>query len=382
VLCRAHTDLRIRQSPGTQGVAELIEEAGHPRLGRVRCRLRNGSKLQLHAAAADDFLPMLRDECMKHGADACQPFTKYHAHETALQPVFVTAPWFATAWDSWSSDVPRRTALVVHRPARERGFVHTRQSSTGSAASVHIRTDVGDRVCTTDLPQERKTCQLAIATVTVLMYTDSVSGRHYAAGWTRRRAGVRLADSGARITRKPKAAAASPSAAPEVPAMFGLQRYLFGAAAVIAIASTTALSATQSPPSRASDNDVKQVIAQLEKHAQLFQFSLTSAPDVEWLAGERGTGDIDRFVTSFVNATRQLRQHHGRGQVVTSRVDEVLRRGASIDSFMEHRRSPNQVEQDWLTVRRDLETLARAYNVIWHRRAPYSSVTTSASAAR
>jgi hypothetical protein len=164
--------------------------------------------------------------------------------------------------------------------------------------------------------------------------------------------------------------------------MFGLQRYGVGAAALIAIASSATLFSVQQPPSRASDSDVTQVIAQLEKHAQLFQFSLTSAPDVEWLTGTRGTGGIDRFVTSFADATRQLRRQHGRGLVVTSRVDEVLRRGASIDSFMEHHRSPNQVEQDWFTVRGDLETLARSYNVIWNRRVPYSSVTTSASAAR
>jgi hypothetical protein len=170
--------------------------------------------------------------------------------------------------------------------------------------------------------------------------------------------------------------------APEVPAMFALQRYAVGAAALIAIASTTSLFAVQQPLPRASDNDIRQVIAQLEKHAQLFQFSLTSAPDAEWLAGARGTGGIDRFVTRFVDATRQLRQHHGRGLVVTGRVDEVLRRGASIDSFMEHHRSPNQVEQDWFRVRRDLDTLALAYNVIWNQRAPYPSVTTFVSVTR
>jgi hypothetical protein len=172
---------------------------------------------------------------------------------------------------------------------------------------------------------------------------------------------------------------ALPDAAPEVPAMFGLQRQAFGTAALIAIASTAALFAEQRPPSRASENDVKQVIAHLEKHAELFRFSLASASHLEWLAGVQGPGDIDRFVTSFVDATRQLRQQFGRGQAVTSRVDEVLRRGASIDSFMEHHRSPNQVEQDWSTVRRDLESLALAYNVIWNRRAPYSRVDTSAS---
>lgn len=164
--------------------------------------------------------------------------------------------------------------------------------------------------------------------------------------------------------------------------MFGLQRYAVGAAVLLAMTSTAALVSAQQLSSRVSDKDVKEVIAHLEKHAELFRFSLASARESEWLAGVPGPGDIDRFVTSFVDATRQLRQHHGRGGVVTTRVDEVLRRGASIDSFMEHNRSPNQVEQHWFTVRRDLETLALAYNVIWNRRTPYSSVPTFASSDR
>jgi hypothetical protein len=54
--------------------------------------------------------------------------------------------------------------------------------------------------------------------------------------------------------------------APEVSAMFGLQRYGVGAAALIAIASTATLFALQPPPPRASDRDATQVIAQLERH--------------------------------------------------------------------------------------------------------------------
>jgi hypothetical protein len=164
--------------------------------------------------------------------------------------------------------------------------------------------------------------------------------------------------------------------------MFGLPRYPVSAAALIALTSAATLFAAQQPPSRVSDHDVKQMIAHLEKHAELFQFSLASAPAPDWFAGALGTGDIDRFVISFVDATSQLRQSYGRGHVVTNRVDVVLRRGASIDSFMEHHRAPNQVEQDWVAVRRDLETLALAYNVTWNRRGPYSIVTTSASVAR
>lgn len=62
----AHTNLRMRRSPGTQDVDEVIEEFGQPRLDFAGNEVRNGPGRQLYLAAVNDFLPMLRDECMKH----------------------------------------------------------------------------------------------------------------------------------------------------------------------------------------------------------------------------------------------------------------------------------------------------------------------------
>lgn len=163
--------------------------------------------------------------------------------------------------------------------------------------------------------------------------------------------------------------------------MLGSARYALGVATLVAVASATALLAAQQPSSRATDHEVKQLLTRIEKNAQLFRYSLAQTSNQEWLVGVQ-PGNIDVFVTSFVDATRQLRDHFDRGHVVTTRVDEVLRRGASIDSFMEHRRSPDQADQDWLSVRRDLDALARAYNATWNLRTPRPSLTTAAYAAR
>ena len=78
----------------------------------------------------------------------------------------------------------------------------------------------------------------------------------------------------------------------------------------------------------------------------------------------------DHVVTGFVDATRRLRAHFDRGHVVTARVDEVLRRGVSIDSFMERRPSADQATRDWATVRHDLHVLAGAFNVGWNLTTP------------
>jgi hypothetical protein len=72
------------------------------------------------------------------------------------------------------------------------------------------------------------------------------------------------------------------------------------------------------------------------------------------------------LVTDFAETTNHLRDHFDRRQVVTNDIEDVLRRGVSIDSFMQRHQLAGQAENDWLTVRRDLDELARAYNVTWN----------------
>jgi hypothetical protein len=164
--------------------------------------------------------------------------------------------------------------------------------------------------------------------------------------------------------------------------MSGSRRYVLGLMALFVISSGTVLVAAQQHPSRATDHDVKQLLTRIEKNARLFQDSLAASPDRAWLVRTQIPGNIDPFVTTFVVSIQRLREQFDRGRVVTSRVDDVLRRGATIDSFMEHHRSSEQAEQEWTTVRRDLESLALAYHVIWNRRTSEPYVATARYPAR
>lgn len=148
------------------------------------------------------------------------------------------------------------------------------------------------------------------------------------------------------------------------------QRRRFCVAIVLALVCTVETLVAAAPqPARLTDREVTDLLARLEKNAEQFRRSLSTTPDQEWLVRGEKPRNIDHFVTRFVEATRRLRAQSTRGQVVTARVDEVLRRGVSIDSFME-RDSADQAARDWAIVRRDLAQLAVAFNVPWNRSTP------------
>jgi hypothetical protein len=121
---------------------------------------------------------------------------------------------------------------------------------------------------------------------------------------------------------------------------------------------------------RASDQQVKDLLARTKKDADRFRKSLDQALDRSRLDGSREEDDIDRFVTDFAETTDHLSDHFNRHQVVTNDIDEVLRRGVSIDRFMQRQQLATAAENDWLTVRRDLDQLAQAYNVAWNWNSP------------
>lgn len=75
--------------------------------------------------------------------------------------------------------------------------------------------------------------------------------------------------------------------------------------------------------------------------------------------------DVDELVNQLVDTSRHLREHVVRRQAIDSDVQEVMVRGARIDEFMRRNRFAAEVETSWTTVRRELDDLARAFNVNW-----------------
>ena len=119
-------------------------------------------------------------------------------------------------------------------------------------------------------------------------------------------------------------------------------------------------------PARVDDKQVGQLLKQIEKGADQFRKSLDKALDHGAIDGSAAEGNINQFVTEFAETTDHLSDHFGRNQVVTNDIEEVLRRGVRIDGFMQRHRLSEQAENDWLTLRRDVDDLARAYHVAWN----------------
>jgi hypothetical protein len=124
--------------------------------------------------------------------------------------------------------------------------------------------------------------------------------------------------------------------------------------------------ASQNPPPRIDDKRVAQLLKQIGEKAGRFDKSLDRAFDRSRTDDGRGKDEIRRSVADFRQAASRLRDRFDGRQTNTLDVEEVLRRGASIDTFMQRHELSAQAEQNWLAVRRDLDGLASAYNVAWN----------------
>jgi YMGG-like Gly-zipper len=118
--------------------------------------------------------------------------------------------------------------------------------------------------------------------------------------------------------------------------------------------------------SRVNDQQVGQLLTRTKKNADQFRHSLDRALDRSRIDGSREDDNINQFVKDFAETTKHLSDRFDDRQVVTNDIEDVLRRGVSIDSFMQRHQLAVQAENDWLTLRRDLDELARAYNVAWN----------------
>lgn len=155
--------------------------------------------------------------------------------------------------------------------------------------------------------------------------------------------------------------------------MLGTRRRLLALLTVLTVTAAGAPLAAPPQPSRTTVHEVRPLLTRIETNAEQFRRSLAESAEsaeFEWVACWETERRIDHFVTRFVDATRRLRADFDRGQVVTAGVDEVLRRGVSIDSFMEHRGWADQATRDWATVRQDLKVLAATFDVLWNPATP------------
>jgi hypothetical protein len=115
--------------------------------------------------------------------------------------------------------------------------------------------------------------------------------------------------------------------------------------------------------SRLSNSELNQLIQRIDIGGDTFRSSLTEAFGQSPYDRTSREGDMNQVVRRFKSATEQLRNQFDAGQPVIQQVEAALARAIPIDTYMQNNRVTNNAQSDWSAVRRDLNTLAAAYEI-------------------
>ena len=118
-------------------------------------------------------------------------------------------------------------------------------------------------------------------------------------------------------------------------------------------------------PYRISDKEVEKILHRMENQANKFRHSLDAALDRSRLNGTNREDDINAFIKNFDEQTKRLHDRFDDHKSVAADVEAVLNSAASIDQFMRRQQLSERAQNDWSTLRGNLDELAEAYNVTW-----------------
>lgn len=117
---------------------------------------------------------------------------------------------------------------------------------------------------------------------------------------------------------------------------------------------------------RLSEKEMESLLARIEQGADRFRSSLAQNLDVSRFDDTKAEDNINQFIKEFEGATDRLKGRFDEDQSAATDVEDVLRRASRIDDFMTAHAMNPRAQNDWLALRRDLDELARAYNVSWN----------------
>ncbi len=115
-----------------------------------------------------------------------------------------------------------------------------------------------------------------------------------------------------------------------------------------------------------NDRQVRSVLTNLETKTDTFRTALDRRMDNGRLNNSSSEDSISAIVAAFENATDDLRQNFNARRSTANQAEAVLNNGWYIDDFMRRNRLGTNVERQWRSIRTDLDTLARYYNVAWN----------------
>jgi len=110
--------------------------------------------------------------------------------------------------------------------------------------------------------------------------------------------------------------------------------------------------------------DTRQLIRRIETRTDSFRDSLADSLDRSRIDGTRREDNINQIVQDFEAATDRLRDRYNvNSSGANADAQEVLQKGARIDSFMTRFNVGGRAATEWRTLRQDLDQLALAFSV-------------------
>jgi len=112
-----------------------------------------------------------------------------------------------------------------------------------------------------------------------------------------------------------------------------------------------------------SDVELNQLIQRLETGGASFRTSLTEAFDDTGYDHTSGEGNMNNALRGLKKETDQLRNQFDTKQPIVNYVASLVSGAKSIDAYMRGNALTERVQNDWLTLRADINRLADAYNL-------------------
>lgn len=119
------------------------------------------------------------------------------------------------------------------------------------------------------------------------------------------------------------------------------------------------------PVYTATDTQLRNLIAQIENKTDVYKRQMERSLDRSTVNNTSTEDSINTLVARFEEATDRLRQQFEGRRSTGDDATEVLSRARFIDQFMARSRMNRNAENQWSSIRNDLNTLATYYRVSW-----------------
>jgi hypothetical protein len=148
----------------------------------------------------------------------------------------------------------------------------------------------------------------------------------------------------------------------------------------LSIIGMNAKAQSQPQPARVSDREIGVILQRLERNSNRFRGSLNLALVQGHIDQTRPQNDISSFEGAFESALSEFRDQFKRSRTEAPDVQKILQKASLVNGFMTRNRLSLTVQNDWASVRADLNALANSYGLGWQwNRQTFPPVNSNAS---